>query len=99
MNHITLQFIDQFEREHPGFASRYCRVADLYDADLDMFGSWKLLGIKLLTISPLFEFFVFILYFFNVKHIQVSVIEIGNWAIHASKVRVFALVLVNELAG
>ena len=37
MNHITLQFIDQFEHEHPGFASRYCRVAYLYDADLDMF--------------------------------------------------------------
>ena len=37
MNHITLQFIDQFEREHPGFASRYCKVADLYDADLDTF--------------------------------------------------------------
>lgn len=37
MNHITRQFIDQYEREHPYFASRYCPVADLYDADLDMF--------------------------------------------------------------
>ena len=37
MNNITRQFIDQFEREHPGFASRYCQVADLYDADLDIF--------------------------------------------------------------
>ena len=37
MNHITLQFIDRYEREHPGFAFHYCRVADLYDADLDMF--------------------------------------------------------------
>ena len=37
MNNITLQFIDQYEHEHPYFASRYCQVADLYDADLDMF--------------------------------------------------------------
>ena len=37
MNHITRQFIDQYEREHPYFASRYCPVADLYDTDLDIF--------------------------------------------------------------
>ena len=37
MNHLTRQFIDQYDREHPDFASRYCQVADLYDTDLDMF--------------------------------------------------------------
>ena len=37
MSHLTLQFIDQYDREHPDFASRYCQVADLYDADLDIF--------------------------------------------------------------
>lgn len=37
MNHLTRQFIDQYNREHSNFASRYCPVADLYDADLDMF--------------------------------------------------------------
>ena len=37
MNHLTRQFIDQYERENPNFTSRYCPVADLYDADLDMF--------------------------------------------------------------
>ena len=37
MNHLTRQFVDQYDREHPEFASRYCPVADLYDADLDMF--------------------------------------------------------------
>ena len=37
MNHLTIQFIDQYESGHPDFVSRYCRVSDLYDADLDMF--------------------------------------------------------------
>ena len=37
MNHLARQFVDQYDREHPDFASRYRRVADLYDADLDMF--------------------------------------------------------------
>ena len=37
MKQLTRQFVDQYEHEHPGFASRYCPVADLYDADLDMF--------------------------------------------------------------
>lgn len=37
MNHLTRQFVDQYERENPNFTSRYCPVADLYDADLDMF--------------------------------------------------------------
>ena len=37
MNNLTRQFIDQYDREHPDFASRYCPVADLYDADLDIF--------------------------------------------------------------
>lgn len=37
MNHLTRQFIDQYDREHPDFESRYCPVADLYDSDLDMF--------------------------------------------------------------
>ena len=37
MNHLTRQFIEKYDREHPGFASRYCQVADLYDADLDIF--------------------------------------------------------------
>lgn len=37
MNNITRQFIDQYDREHPDFASRVCAVADLYDSDLDMF--------------------------------------------------------------
>ena len=37
MNHITRQFIEKYDREHPSFASRYCQVADLYDSDLDMF--------------------------------------------------------------
>lgn len=37
MNNITRQFIDQCDREHPGFAFRVCAVADLYDSDLDMF--------------------------------------------------------------
>ena len=37
MNHITLQFIEQYELEHPGFAFRVCAVADPYDSDLDMF--------------------------------------------------------------
>ena len=34
---IPQNFINQYESEHPEFASRYCPVADLYDADLDMF--------------------------------------------------------------
>ena len=34
---LPQNFIDQYEREHPNFTSRYCPVADLYDADLDMF--------------------------------------------------------------
>ena len=29
MNNITRQFIEKYDREHPGFASRYCPVADL----------------------------------------------------------------------
>ena len=37
MNNITRQFVDQYEREHPNFTSRYCPVADLYDSDLDIF--------------------------------------------------------------
>ena len=37
MNNITRQFIDQYDIEHPDFAFRVCAVADLYDADLDMF--------------------------------------------------------------
>ena len=37
MNHLTRQFIDQYESEHPDFRGRYCPVADLYDSDLDMF--------------------------------------------------------------
>ena len=36
-NTRQIYFIDQYEREHPDFASRYCQVADLYDSDLDMF--------------------------------------------------------------
>ena len=39
MNHLTRQFIDQYERENPNFRRMYCPVADLYDADLDMFPS------------------------------------------------------------
>ena len=34
---LPQNFIDQYESEHPDFTARYCRVADLYDADLDMF--------------------------------------------------------------
>lgn len=37
MNNITRQFVEKYDREHPGFAFRYCPVADLYDDDLDMF--------------------------------------------------------------
>ena len=37
MDHLTHQFIDQYDREHPDFASRYCPLADLYDTDLDIF--------------------------------------------------------------
>jgi len=37
MNHLTRQFIDQYESEYPDFRRHYCPVADLYDADLDMF--------------------------------------------------------------
>ena len=37
MNKQTRQFIDQYDKAHPDFESRYCPVADLYDADLDMF--------------------------------------------------------------
>ena len=37
MKNITRQFIDQYDKAHPDFESRYCPVADLYDADLDMF--------------------------------------------------------------
>ena len=34
---LPQNFIDQYEAQNPDFATRYCRVADLYDADLDMF--------------------------------------------------------------
>ena len=34
---LPQNFIDQYESEHPDFASRVCAVADLYDSDLDMF--------------------------------------------------------------
>lgn len=37
MNHLTIQFIDQYDREHPDFAFRVCAVVDLYDSDLDIF--------------------------------------------------------------
>lgn len=37
MNHLTRQFIDQYDREHPDFAFRVCAVVDLYDSDLDIF--------------------------------------------------------------
>lgn len=37
MNHLTRQFIDQYDKAHPDFESRYCPVADLYDSDLDIF--------------------------------------------------------------
>ena len=37
MNQLTRQFINQYERKHPNFTSRYCRVPELYDSDLDMF--------------------------------------------------------------
>ena len=34
---LPQNFIDQYEAQNPDFASRYCRIADLYDADLDIF--------------------------------------------------------------
>ena len=34
---LPQNFINQYEREHPNFTSRYCPVADLYDTDLDIF--------------------------------------------------------------
>lgn len=34
---LPQNFIDQYEAQNPDFASRYCPVSDLYDADLDMF--------------------------------------------------------------
>lgn len=37
MNHLTKKFIEQFEAENPNFRRMYCPVADMYDADLDMF--------------------------------------------------------------
>ena len=37
MNHLTRQFVDQYESEYPDFRRHYCPVADLYDSDLDMF--------------------------------------------------------------
>ena len=34
---LPQNFIDQYEAQNPDFASRYCRIADLYDSDLDIF--------------------------------------------------------------